>query len=309
MNFAEKTYKDSVKFNRLVETFWHFFVNRFDTYAVQNPDGSYKRVDEALTKDIVKQHLTGKLTVGVYQLNPEGDTVRWICWDIDPAKVSNAAQVAKSLYNFLVTAEPKEAVWIEASRFPDESYHVWLFFIDPIPADAARWLGEAANKKAGHPNVEVFPKQYTAKGRFGNLVKLPLGLHRVYGKWSRWLNPETLEPLADEAFIDAYQATLKKWQVARIRSRIKEERRQSRSRYRQAAMPDFVGFDLNAVPCVKAFQTTLQPLNNRRVAPCRHLTVDLKGGLKCLAVSDESSCCVPCFLPLKEKRETEGGCR
>ena len=273
MILGEERYKFSVTVDRLVEALLRLFVNRSDSYAVQNPDGSYKRVDEALTKDIVKQHLTGKLTVGVYQLNPEGDTVRWICWDIDPAKVSNAAQVAKSLYNFLVTAEPKEAVWIEASRWPDESYHVWLFFIDPIPADAARWLGEAANKKAGHSSVEVFPKQDTVKGRFGNLVKLPLGLHRVHGKWSRWLNPETLEPLADEAFVEACPAALTNTQIAEIRSRIKEEQGQSRSRFRQTAALDLAGLELNAVPCVKAFQQTPIPPSYRHMTPCKNFAI------------------------------------
>ena len=273
MNFAEKTYKDSVEFNRLVETFWHFFVNRFDTYAVQCSDGSYRRVEAALTRDVIEQHLRGEITIGIYQLNPEGDTVRWICFDIDPSKVPNTAQVAKSLYNFSASTVPSEAVWLEASRFPDVSYHVWLFFADPIPAVAARWLGVAANRKAGHPNVEVFPKQDTVKGRFGNLVKLPLGLHRVYGKWSRWLNPETFEPLEDEAFIKAYQAPLNNKQIAEIRSRIKEEQRQSRSRFRQTAALDVAGLDLNAVPCVKAFQATPIPPSFRHMSPCKNFAI------------------------------------
>lgn len=38
--------------------------------------------------------------------------------------------------------------------------------------------------------VELFPKQNEVKpGDFGNLMKLPLGLHRKEGKWSTFLKP------------------------------------------------------------------------------------------------------------------------
>jgi len=88
---------------------------------------------------------------------------------------------------------------LEASRYPDPSYHIWIFFLVPFSAKAARWLGIRILDLANlNPKlIEVFPKQgeLTEDRPFGNFVKLPLGFHRVNKKWSRFLDPETWEPL------------------------------------------------------------------------------------------------------------------
>ena len=91
---------------------------------------------------------------------------------------------------------------LEASRFDDPSFHVWIFFEPRVPAQVAKWLGFRCLELAGlNPKqVEVFPKQAElSKDRpYGNFVKLPLGVHRKEGKKSRILDHATFEPLPDE---------------------------------------------------------------------------------------------------------------
>ena len=185
---------------------FRLFVNRVDCYAVQQPRGGYVRVGEPLTREILEAHLRGEKTVGSYQINPEDNTVKYLCFDLDPEKLEDPRETAERIIQ--VCFEKPDGryprVWrrsllLEASRYPDPSYHVWIFFSVPFPAKAARWLGYRILELAelNPSKVEVFPKQdeLTEERPFGNFVKLPLGFHRVEKKWSRFLDFETFEPL------------------------------------------------------------------------------------------------------------------
>lgn len=190
----------------LVDALIDKFVNRNDVYAVQLPRGGYFKVEEPLTREVLAEHLRGESTVGVYQLSRD-DRVKWLCFDLDPEKLSDPAASAKTILNVCFERRlgrdgiKRPRVWensvlLEASRHPDPSYHVWILFLLPIPAVAARWLGLRILELAGlDPRaVEVFPKQTSVSMHqpYGNLVKLPLGLHQVERKWSRLLDFEDL---------------------------------------------------------------------------------------------------------------------
>jgi len=254
----------------LADKIWELFVNRLDTYALQKTDGTYRRIEEAVTKELIQQHLSGTVTIGVYQVDPTDDIVKWICLDVDPTKVPNPTEVVKSLYGWAVKTWPRESVLVEASRYPDESYHIWVFFAEPIPADVARWLGKLWNERAGQPNVEVFPKQESVEGRFGNLVKLPLGLHREAKKWSRLLNPETFQPLANGALLKVAPAILTEQQIAEIKSRIAAAKKGEPPPTNTA---DLQAVDLKSIPCVKAFHDTPIPPSYRHMAPAKNIAI------------------------------------
>jgi len=192
----------------LVNEFLRLFVARKDCYAVQT-SRRYVRVQEPLTKDVLEAHLQGKLTVGTYQLNPKDNTVKNLCFDLDPEKLENPEEVAEKIIRVCFEKPKGEhpRIWkhsllLEASRYPDPSFHIWVFFLLPFPAKAARWLGYRILELADlNPRlIEVFPKQdfLTKERPYGNLIKLPLGKHQVAKKWSYFLNPETFEPLEPE---------------------------------------------------------------------------------------------------------------
>ena len=196
----------------MVEALKTLFVNREDCYCTQNMDGSYTKIDAPLTNEVLERHLKGEITVGSYQL-AFGNAVKYLCFDFDPEKLADPRGSVSNLLNTLFELKEEEpgkkrprvwpyAVMLEASRFDDPSFHVWIFFEPRVPAQVAKWLGFRCLELAGlNPKqVEVFPKQSElSKDRpYGNFVKLPLGVHRKEGKKSRILDHATFEPLPDE---------------------------------------------------------------------------------------------------------------
>ena len=188
------------------------FANRFNVYAVQQNNGTYLKVEKPLTVEVVQKHLRGEITVGFYQLDGNNN-VKWLCFDLDPEKLEDPTATAKMIIRECVLKpDPKtprvykKAVLLEASRYPDPSYHVWVFFQPSVPAKAAHWLGLKILEHANvNPKlVEVFPKQteLTKDRPYGNLVKAPLGLHREAKKWSRFLDLETFQPLANSCLFN-----------------------------------------------------------------------------------------------------------
>jgi len=196
---------------QLIEEFYRLFINREDCYAVQTSRG-YVRVKKPLTRSVLEDHLEGRKTIGAYQLNPKDNTVKHLMFDLDPEKISDPRSVAEKIIytcfekpNGRSPRVSKHSLLLEASRYPDPSYHIWILFSVPFPAAAARWLGYRILEIAelNPAQIEVFPKQdeLTEDRPFGNLVKLPLGFHRVEKKWSKFLDPETFEPLPNEVLM------------------------------------------------------------------------------------------------------------
>jgi hypothetical protein len=171
------------------------FVLRKNVYAVQVKSGDeciYVPKYEVLTENEVQRHLDGKITLGVYALN-EDNTVKWVCFDIDRAHVENSEEACKVIFEKCLAQFGEEAVRIEESGTA-HNFHVWVFFAEPIQAVYARSLG--LQILGGLEGVELFPKQTTLTGKhLGNLVKIPLGLHKKSGKWSR-MNLEGINPFS-----------------------------------------------------------------------------------------------------------------
>lgn len=185
------------------------FVVRSDVYAEQLRGGGYVKVERPMTVETLKAHLRGEVTVGAYQLGVDS-RVKWLCFDLDPERLSDPEEAARRVIGVCLERVKGEdgaerpRVWrssllLEASRYPDPSFHVWILFLVPVPAKFARWLGLRILELAGLSprDVEVFPKQegLNEAEPYGNLVKLPLGLHRVERKWSCFLSLETFKPL------------------------------------------------------------------------------------------------------------------
>lgn len=168
------------------------FLTREDTYAEQNPRGGYTRIEKQITDNDIQEHLEGKKTIGLYQLYPTSE-VKWICFDFDGERLQDQEQYAKNLYMKLAHTYHVEAMLMEFSG--KKGYHIWVF-IEPIDAASAKYWAEEISENG---NVhEIFPKQTNIeKDKFGNLVKLPLGIHQVTGKRTTLYN-EKLEALTFE---------------------------------------------------------------------------------------------------------------
>jgi len=129
-----------------------------------------------LTDQVIHDHLTGRMTVGVYPM-----LVDETCWFL-------AADFDKTTWQEDVRAyldtcrEWNVPALLERSR-SGRGGHVWIFFIAPLPARLARKLGAAILTRTMERRHQLgldsydrfFPSQDTMpKGGFGNLIALPL---------------------------------------------------------------------------------------------------------------------------------------
>ncbi len=129
-----------------------------------------------LTDDVVRRHLMGEHTVGIYPLLLD-ETCWFLAVDFDKSTWQQDAGA------FLDTCrEVGVPAALERSRSGDGG-HVWIFFDRPIPAVTARRLGCLVLTRTMERRHQVgldsydrfFPNQDTMpKGGFGNLIALPL---------------------------------------------------------------------------------------------------------------------------------------
>jgi len=173
-------------------------VIRNDVYAVQNSDGSYHTVQSPLTTDV---YISDDTTVGAYQLDAKNQ-VKWVCFDIDInknalARVGNITaifeqplrQQVQNIQNVLHKAGFQTLVEFSGMK----GYHIWIIFDSPVSASQVRkCFLELENKFElvdERLHWEVFPKQDLLRnGGYGNLVKLPLQLHRKSNRKSYFVD-------------------------------------------------------------------------------------------------------------------------
>ncbi|MFH0853565.1 MAG: DEAD/DEAH box helicase family protein [bacterium] len=153
-----------------------------------------------LTPDVVKKHLIGQYTVGVYPLL-KNNTSYFIVADFDgPQAFDDAKKLVKAC------SELRLPAYIERSRSGNGA-HVWLFFENAFPAARSRMIMlECVRKALGMSAFEkevsfdrLFPNQDMQSGKgFGNLIALPLqGISLGQGN-TIFLDPKTQAPYPDQ---------------------------------------------------------------------------------------------------------------
>ncbi len=192
-----------------VVRFGHLFSGRENIYARQwwdeSGQGGYTPVRQPLVFQVLKNHLLGSVTVGVYPIRLD-NTVTFFAIDID----INKRAIARARGSVKEARRIKDCVSSEARRLQaalsdlelpalleDSGYkgrHLWIFLEEPVEASIVRQFGGLF--MSSHPlqsadlHAEFFPKQADVGGGVGNLIKLPLGIHRRTGRRSRLLLPD-----------------------------------------------------------------------------------------------------------------------
>jgi superfamily II DNA or RNA helicase len=141
--------------------------------------GRKTRILQPLTDEVIKNHLTGKQTIGIYPLLLD-ETCWFLAVDFDKKSwMADAAAFVATCRQFQVPAT------VERSRSGNGA-HVWMFFDRPVSAVDARRLGCALLTRTMEKRHEIgldsydrlFPSQDTMpRGGFGNLIALPLQKH------------------------------------------------------------------------------------------------------------------------------------
>lgn len=214
------------------------FAGREGVYALQwvDEDGrtGYSPIRQPLTLKVVRNHLLGNHTLGVYLLRMD-NTVHFAAVDLDlsPVVVKNCApgtpgwrEAYQALESFAlqlkeVAKQHNMTLHLEESGY--KGCHLWAFFQEPVPARMARtFLRQLLEPLAVPPVIryEIFPKQNSVPtDGLGNLIKIPLGIHRKTGKraWFKsapqdleaqrlWL--QKAEKISREQLVQAYQQAL-----------------------------------------------------------------------------------------------------
>jgi hypothetical protein len=176
----------------LVKTYIDLFVNR-RAYTLQSmrPDPEtgrhyYYRPKERgsgapllLTERTISDHLEGKITLGLYAINPLNQRCKWVAIDADYA--SAMEDLIKLQYQ--LTQHHVESA-LEMSK---RGGHLWILLAVPLLArkcriyiyDVAQKLGLPVKGSGLAEGIEVFPKHdEIQEGAFGNGIRGPLGVHR-----------------------------------------------------------------------------------------------------------------------------------
>lgn len=159
------------------------FVQRWDLYARQLPDGRYVAVKEPLLAQHVIDHLKGKVTLGAYVLD-EGSQARYTVLDADDdVSYHTLFKLADSL------REEGIPSYMESSR---RGGHLWFFHEEVVPGKVAKRFGEAVLQESNIADVEVFPKQEILTTGPGSLIRLPFGRHQKSGSVYPFVNENGL---------------------------------------------------------------------------------------------------------------------
>lgn len=202
--------------DELINTIQDLFIIRNDVYATQQKNGVYFKEIYEITANVIKGHLEGKKTIGTYTLNKDNHC-KWICFDFDGENLEKEKEKAIKLSKHLFEKGYENIIEFSGKK----GYHVWVFFKKTDGYSAYKFGRTICN---GHDVHEIFPKQYelTEEKPYGNLVKLPLGIHQVVNKRSMLLHPTTYELMDFERSMN-FLYTFSKRPIKDIPKYIREE--------------------------------------------------------------------------------------
>lgn len=197
-----------------ISRYMRLFSGREDCFARQWADqnrekGGYVPVRRPMTPADAEAHLSGRATYGIYLIRADERTRIGV---IDADLVSGfrkprlkAAESRQVMRDREYMIQRIEEISREMGLFPlvefsgGKGFHFWYFFDPPASAGRAKEILAAVSARVAKDlsafSLEVFPKQAHLSGKgLGNLVKLPLGIHRGTGKPSRFIESASRHP-------------------------------------------------------------------------------------------------------------------
>lgn len=211
--------------------FLNLFEGREGMYAaevIQDNHRTFQQVNSPFTLEILERHLQGEITAGLY-LRRLNDTVKFFVIDFDIGKKRllqvKSEQEKEELLNKAhetgCQVKKSAAEWGLHCYLEDSGYrgrHCWFFLDRPLKASTVVAFFKRLRWKTGFcdPTItwEFFPaRDKVKKGRPGELIKLPLGVHGKTGCRGLFLEEEEGHPFEDQG---AFLRTIKRNDASRI---------------------------------------------------------------------------------------------
>ena len=161
----EKTKRDTKEKIRIYQGLFMGLRNVYGTYDTKT--GKVRQVKEPVTEEVIRAHLTGRRSYGVYLLVGEKTGALAVDFDQDDLSLPIAYVAGARRYDI--------PAYIETSK--SKGYHVWMFFEQGgVTARKARLVAAKILADMGKQGIEVFPKQdVLANGiSYGNFINAPL---------------------------------------------------------------------------------------------------------------------------------------
>lgn len=153
-----------------------------------------------LTPVVIRKHLSGKETVGIYPLLK--DNTSWLL----AADFDEENWMEDSRQFLQVCERHNMPAYLERSRSGNGG-HVWIFFQQPCPAWKSRKIAFHLLREAGILSEfekdasfdRLFPNQDSHSGKgLGNLIALPLNKKWMVEGNTCFINPNTGQPYSDQ---------------------------------------------------------------------------------------------------------------
>lgn len=172
-----------------VQHFASLFRGRPDAFGLMQ-DGKIAAVRRPVSLRHYRNHLEGKVRLGIYPLLSDGWTF-FLALDFDgPPAWESAWRVFQRSQHFRIPF-----IW-EVSKSGD--VHFWLFFSEPVAARDARRVAGMLLEESG-VKAEIFPKQDALpEGGMGNFIWLPLSGKSVKEGRTLFIDPVTQRPYRDQ---------------------------------------------------------------------------------------------------------------
>jgi hypothetical protein len=191
--------------DQTAHSLFSLFANRIEDYGQQlkvHRTGKWEFicVKGALTKELMKKHVIGEITLGTYQIALD-DTVIWCADDFDSHNGANP-EIARANARRVVAVLRKYGIpFLLESSGSLGGYHIWILLAKTRTINAFKFFRQI-NAEAG-VSTECWPKQKSldSKGaKYGNLLKTPICYHNGGGGRSAFLDADTFEPLEGPIF-------------------------------------------------------------------------------------------------------------
>lgn len=242
--------QQTIRFNRdSAGKVLRLLAGREDVYGKETIGYNRKRNSELQTRPLteadIMQHLSGAVTLGTY-VQRSNATVHYMIIDVDISKrvllgiKDNAEARRVYLDKALVQAQRIEKElehmglrgYIEYSGY--RGFHVWIFLTEWMPVRYANMFEEILETRIEEDEdltVEFFPnKTHLKPGKFGQIMKLPFGVHLQTGERSYYYD-EGMNPVTDvNAFLDSVArfsvGAIKKVLASNTGIKVREDRRE-----------------------------------------------------------------------------------